>query len=127
MDRDVIMVVDDDESIVESLRLLLEYAGYVVMTADGEESLVAELAHTRPALILLDYWLSGSNGGEITKRLKGDEHTRAIPIVIISASYNIKELVEEAGADGFIPKPYDMQMLLSMIRTQLALPKSEVS
>lgn len=108
-----ILIVDDDHAILESMKYLLEYAGYEVKTEE-DGSFVDEF-WTKPDLILLDYWLPNQNGGEITKKLKSKEETKHIPIIIISASLNIKELVEKAGADDFLSKPYDMEVLLKKV------------
>lgn len=110
-----ILVVDDDPGILESLQFLLEDAGYcVAISEDGsvfrDKSICDQLD-----LILLDYWLPRQNGGEIAKKLKSDIKTAHIPVIMISASYKVKELTKKAGADDFLPKPYDMDVLLGMI------------
>lgn len=111
-----ILIVDDDAGILESLQLLLEDAGYEVLASnDGKIRHYLSEVH-KPNLILMDYWLPQENGGEITKKLKSENDTKHIPVIIISASYNIRELVTEAGADDFLPKPYDMDELLQKVQ-----------
>lgn len=114
-----ILIVDDDISIVESLKYVFEDAGFAVEThKDG--SFVKKLFNgSRPDAILLDYWLPGENGGEITKKLKMKKDTMNIPVIIISASYNIRELVKDAGADDFVPKPYDIDELINTVERHL--------
>lgn len=110
-----ILVVDDDTGILESLQFLLEDAGYTVITSE-DGSIFENITDSQKVnLILLDYWLPKQNGGEITRRLKSSPNTKDIPIIIISASYNVKKITKEAGADDFIPKPYDMDILLQKI------------
>lgn len=110
-----ILVVEDNEAIAESLQYLLQAYGYDVRIAENADFLNDDTYKDNLGLILLDYWLPKKNGGEITRFLKSNDQTKHIPVVIISASYNIRELVIKAGADDFIPKPYDMNFLLSKI------------
>lgn len=115
-----ILIVDDDNSIVESLRYLLEDAGFAVDTC-GDGSFVGKKQNgTKPDLILLDYQLPGENGADITKKLKRKSGTKKIPVIIISANYNIKELAAKAGADDFLPKPFDIYDLLNTVEKHLA-------
>ena len=116
-----ILIVDDDNLILESLRYLLEDEGLAVETCE-DGSFINDKKYyngTKPDLILLDYWLPVENGGDITKKLKRGSETKNIPIIIISASYNIKELVGQAGADDFLPKPYDIEDMLQIVRKHL--------
>lgn len=114
-----ILIVDDDYAILESLQFLLEDAGYEVFAfVDGMFMNNINENHM-PDLILLDYWLPKQNGGELTKKLKMESMTKKIPIIIISASYNIRELVINAGADDFVSKPYDIDTLLALMKKYL--------
>jgi DNA-binding response OmpR family regulator len=114
-----ILVVDDDPGILESLQYLLEDAGYEVITSEDGKICHRNFNGHKPSLILLDYWLPRENGGEITRKLKSRDDTKHIPIIIVSASYNIRELVDVAGADDFIPKPYDMNVLLEKVEKHI--------
>lgn len=121
-----ILVVDDDPGILESLQLLLEDAGYRVVTSPDGSIFRNSFNSHRPDLILLDYWLPLQNGGEITKKLKKDDYTKDIPVVIISASYNIKDIVHDVGADDFVPKPYDINDLIRKIEVHTNNHKEDV-
>ncbi len=114
-----ILVVDDDNSIVECLRYLLEEAGFLVDTCADGSFVGKKLNGTRPDLILLDYWLPGENGGDITKKLKRKSETKHIPVIVISANYNVKERVYKAGADDFLPKPFDIYDMLNTVKKHL--------
>ena len=113
-----ILVADDDMGIVDAITLLLEEAGYEVeATADG-----ATLRHWQqayPDLLLLDIWMSGWNGRDICSYLKGKEHTKHIPVIIISANKDAEKIAQEAGADDFLAKPFDMDELLEKIARHL--------
>ncbi len=114
-----ILVVDDDPSIVESLKFVFEDAGFIVDSGEDGSFIQKNFYHARPDLILLDYWLTGDNGGKITRKLKKRKETKDIPVVIMSASYNIKELVDQAGADDFLSKPYDIDELIRTVKKHL--------
>lgn len=114
-----VLIVDDDPAIVESLQFVLEDFGFEVTTAEDGTFTNKKFFERKPDIILLDYWLPGENGGEITRRLKMKTHTKNIPIIIISASYNIKEVVIKAGADDFLAKPYNINDLLQIVNKHL--------
>lgn len=112
--KKTILVADDDPAIVESTRLILEEFGYQVeSTVDGQT--IYKMEKDYPDLLLLDIWMSGQDGREICKYLKSDTETKAIPVIMISASRDIKQSTLEAGADDFLSKPFDMHALLEKI------------
>jgi CheY-like chemotaxis protein len=113
------MVADDNPAIVDATQMILELEGYEVITVlDGLK--VLELKDDLPDLLLLDIWLSGINGQEICKKLKSQELTRHIPIIIVSASQEIQNSALESGADDFLAKPFDMDDLLRKVEKNLA-------
>jgi CheY-like chemotaxis protein len=69
-----------------------------------------------PDLILLDIWLSGTNGAEIAQFLKSQDHTRHIPIILFSANRNIERLAQKAGVEDFLMKPFDLTDLVQTIQ-----------
>lgn len=112
-----ILVVDDDPDILDALRLLLEYAGYEVATSEKGE--YAENLHDTngglPDLIILDVLLSGMDGRLICQKLKSQEETKRIPIIMMSAHPNAMRSVAAVGADDFLAKPFDASELLAKI------------
>ena len=116
-----ILVVDDDSDILDALRFVLEDAGYTVKTCqNGEYAERLSGATSFPKLIILDVLLSGKDGRDICRKLKHDKRTKHIPIVMISAHPAVKKSVYESGANKFIPKPFDISILLNTIMTALA-------
>jgi len=113
-----ILVVDDDESILDALELLLSESDYSVFVASDETSLKEALSK-KPDLILLDIWMSGLDGSEVCKKLKNQTSTKNIPIIFFSANKDIKTIAQRAGADAYISKPFQMNDLLKLISTQL--------
>src|SRR5258708_22531723 len=110
-----ILIVDDDFSIVEALRIVLEEGGYTVDSITDGFKIYDAISENSPELILLDYWLSGIDGGTITKQLKSQLDTKTIPIIVISANYASEKTVRAAGVDGFLAKPFNIFELLTMI------------
>ncbi len=109
-----ILVVDDDPDILDAIQFVLEDAGYNVKTTQKGE--YAENLHKNlPDLIILDVLLSGKDGRTICQKLKSQEDTKNVPIIMISAHPSAQQTVKEVGADGFIAKPFDISMLLSKV------------
>lgn len=112
-----ILVVDDDPDILDALQLMLEDAGYEVTTSEKGD--YAENLHDTngglPDVIILDVLLSGKDGRLICQKLKGQDETRHIPIIMISAHPNARQSVTAVGADDFVAKPFDMDELLVKI------------
>jgi len=113
-----VLVADDDPAILEATQLILEYEGYEVATvSDGNA--ICTLASDFPDVILLDIWLSGTNGAEIARFLKEQERTRHIPIILFSANRNIEELARKAGVEDSIMKPFDLADLLEKVHKHI--------
>ena len=119
--RTTLMVVEDNEPSREALSRRLMRRGYaIVAAADGREA-VDMARSVKPDLILMDLGLPGIDGWEATAQLKGDETTRHIPIIVLSAHAmkDDKELALAAGGDDFDSKPIRFDALLGKIETLL--------
>ncbi|HEX6818554.1 MAG TPA: response regulator [Ktedonobacterales bacterium] len=117
-----ILIVDDDPDIVLALEVMLQEAGYAVTsTSDGDSlrDLASQAQDKLPDLILMDMLLSGRNGREITRELKGQEATKHIPILMLSAHPAAAREAQAAGADGFVAKPFEMDDLLGEVAEYL--------
>ena len=109
-----ILVADDDPAIVESVKMLLEDEGYDVETTVNGGT-VTDARVELPDVILLDIWMSGQDGRTICQTLKSGASTKDIPVIMISANRDARELARAAGADDFIAKPFDADFLLEKI------------
>ncbi len=109
-----VLVADDEESITELVAFALELEGYVVIQApDGPEALrLAKEEH--PDLAMVDVMMPGLDGREVSRRLKEDPATSSIPVLLFSAAPNPD--LTEARADGFMPKPFDINQLVDTVR-----------
>lgn len=110
-----ILVVDDEPDILEFLELILTDEGYVVASSGKGEYLEKLQDGDPPDLILLDMLLSGKDGREIIRYLKSQEETKHIPIIMFSAHPSAEGTARAAGADDFLAKPFDMDVLLEKL------------
>ncbi len=109
-----VMIADDDPGILDAVEAMLEYGGYEVSsTANG--ATVLDIKSNLPDLLLLDIWMSGTDGRDVCKQLKAQELTKDMPIIMISASTELENSAKDAGADDFLEKPFDMEELLNKI------------
>ncbi len=123
--RPRILVVDDDALIRQFLEDQLTGEGYLVSTArEGEEAL-AKVAAEPPDLILLDVMMPKVDGFEVCRRLKSDERTILIPVVMVTALTATDQRIKgiEAGADDFLSKPYNRLELFTRVRSLLKLKR----
>jgi DNA-binding response OmpR family regulator len=120
-----ILVVDDDESILDAVSMILEDSGYKVGTLLKGGETYSKVEKFKPDLILLDVLISGNDGRHICKNLKQDLKTKNIPIVMISAHPSAKHGSKECGAEDFLSKPFESSELLIKVQkyTHRALQK----
>lgn len=116
-----VLVVDDDPDILDSLKLVFEDEGYNVITAKNPQELVMHSSGAKelPDIILLDIFLSGSDGRQLARQLKHLPETKKIPIIMISAHPYALQTVKEYGADDFIPKPFNIDLLLKKVEKNI--------
>jgi DNA-binding response OmpR family regulator len=123
-----ILVVDDEKSINSYLQRKLAKLGYTVFIAeDGEEALKQAFTHL-PDIILLDVNLPKLNGIEVLKSLRADERTKSIPILILSARAQGKDIKAglKAGANQYLCKPISFANILEEIRAYAEVPSDSL-
>ncbi len=117
-----ILVADDEEELVKVLRDRLQFEGFDTLAAfEGVRTI--EMAHKyHPDLILLDLRMPAGTGQSVLKNLRARPETENIPIIIITAleGNNLEEDLLRSGANDFIRKPYDWNVLLEKIRKFLS-------
>ncbi|MBP7147850.1 MAG: response regulator [Acidobacteria bacterium] len=123
-----VLVVDDDREIAEMTALLLRSAGHrVTLAGSGEEALYL-VQEDAPDLVLLDISMPGMNGWEVLRILKEDETTSAIPVVMFSVHFEIREKLRalQQGARDYVTKPFDTDGLLRRVQEILAPAAEQV-
>ncbi|MES0070108.1 response regulator [Mesorhizobium sp. M0074] len=116
-----ILAVDDTPENLEILRMRLEANGYEVATAaDGEEGL-AKARELTPDLILLDIMMPKLDGISVVRMLKHDQSLRSIPVILVTAKADTRDVVEglDAGGDDYLTKPFEHRALLARVRSML--------
>jgi CheY-like chemotaxis protein len=116
--ENTILIADDDPSILEAMKMMLEMYDFSVETvADG--SILPKLTTLKPKLLLLDICMSGVDGRDVCKAMKASDATKDIPVVMISASCDMVSSAKESGADDYLAKPFEVQELLTKVNKYL--------
>ncbi len=121
MPSGTVLVCDDDPVIVNLLQVNFEIEGYDVIPATGGDAGLARARSDRPDVIVLDVMMPGIDGLEVARRLRADEATRRIPIVLVSAKAQSADV--DAGlavADAYVTKPFDPLELLDRVEALLS-------
>tara|TARA_R100001369_G_scaffold29172_4_gene52738 strand:+ start:230575 stop:230943 length:369 start_codon:yes stop_codon:yes gene_type:complete len=118
-----ILVVDDDRIIGEMLKFVLDSKGYFAVISDKPEQTESNILQNSIDLVLLDLFIFGVSGIEVCKKLKVNETTAKVPILMMSALSEVKKKCLAAGAIDFISKPFEIKTLLSKIENVLKQPK----
>jgi two-component system sensor histidine kinase/response regulator len=120
-----VMIVDDEERNVKLLKAMLMTEEYHTLGVFRGEDALGVVPQFRPDLILLDAMMPGLNGFEVCRRLKEDESTRAIPVLMVTALREREHKVRamEAGADDFLSKPVDKAELLIRVKSLLRIKR----
>ena len=116
-----ILVVEDERDLRDLLRFHLEQEGYAVCEADAGDTGLAAVATERPALVVLDLMLPGTDGLEVCRRLRSQEATRQIPIIMLTARAEEVDRVLglELGADDYVTKPFSPREFVARVRAVL--------
>jgi CheY-like chemotaxis protein len=118
-----VLVVDDHAMTVELLTARLEAMGLHVTPASSGSEALALIAGIKPDLVLLDVMMPEMDGFEVTRRLKANLDTRHIPVVLLTALSSAEDEAQgrEAGADGFLRKPFQKPELKDLIAAMLGV------
>lgn len=116
-----VFVFDDNTDILELCTIILEDAGYDIKTSSTSNNIIDQVMSFIPDIIFMDNWLPDVGGIDATKELKGHDTLKNIPVIYFSANNDVKALAEQAGADGYLSKPFDIHELEDIISKHLAV------
>ena len=121
MEKKRILIIDDEEHIVQLLRINMKTHGFDCASAFSGEEGLALIPEYNPDLILLDVMLPGIDGVEVCRRLKNNSETKRIPVLMLSARSQGRDKITglEGGADDYITKPFSLQELFLRIKAAL--------
>ena len=124
-----ILIVEDEPAIAELIAVNLQHGGFVAVVAQDSVTAQRELDAVLPDVILLDWMLPGQSGLSLARQWRKQEHTKAIPIIMLTARGDEPDKVAglDAGADDYITKPFSTQELLARIRAVLRRRAPEIS
>jgi DNA-binding response OmpR family regulator len=120
-----VLIVDDNTDILWVVEIILKRYGFNVMTTLKGEEVLAKTKMFSPQLILLDVFLSGIDGIDVCNTLKATPETKDIPVIMISAHTNFKDIKKFCKADDFIAKPFDANELVKKINHYIGAPAKE--
>jgi len=121
LDMNRILVIEDEAPIREMLAFVLEQNGYEALQAKSFEEAQKLIVEPYPVLILLDWMLPGASGIQIAKTLKQEDHTKNIPIIMLTARGEEEDKIRglEVGADDYMTKPFSPKELMARIKAVL--------
>lgn len=121
MSTNTILLVEDEPEIRDMLSFALKRAGYQVWESDTAEDALTRLDGTLPSLLILDWMLPGMSGVDLARRLRRDEHTTHLPIIMLTARGEETDKLKSfsSGVDDYITKPFSPRELIARIKALL--------
>ncbi|MVN93038.1 response regulator [Mucilaginibacter aquatilis] len=115
-----VLICDDDEGILDMLGLILSDSGYQTIPVQNSLQIYEEIKREKPDLVLLDLWMPVLSGDQVLRTLRRSPDTEHLRVIVISASREGERIATEAGADGFLAKPFDLEQLISRVEQVIA-------
>ena len=121
MPSNALLLVEDDPDIRQMLTFSLERAGFAVVSAETAEQALPALDGPLPALVIIDWMLPGMSGVELAKRLRRDELTKSLPLLMLTAKGEEADKLRsfDAGIDDYVTKPFSPRELVARIKALL--------
>jgi len=116
-----VFIFDDNTDILELCTFILEDAGYEIKTSSTSNNIIDQVSAYIPDIIFMDNWLPDVGGIEATRELKAHDTLKHIPVIYFSANNDVMLLADQAGADGYLSKPFDIQELENIILKHLTI------
>ncbi len=112
-----ILICDDDSDILSICTYILEEQGWEVHTRTHCNNILDVIGEVKPKVILMDNWIPETGGIKATQTIKAVDDYKNIPVIYFSANNDIKSLAEQAGADTYLAKPFDIDELERVIKS----------
>lgn len=124
-----ILIVDDEAAIRDMLRVALEMADYKVLEASNAQDAHAMIVDEKPDLVLLDWMMPGTSGIELARKLKREEVTAEVPLIMLTAKGEEDNKIQglEVGADDYITKPFSPRELVARLKAVLRRADPQLS
>lgn len=124
MSEKIILSIDDDELVLKLLDVNFQQRGFNVMEFLGGEGAFNKAKEVQPSLIILDIMMPMVSGWEVLEKLKGDESTKDIPVIILTVKSSQEDVSRamDMGADSYMLKPFDPSDLVSLVEEIMGAP-----
>ncbi len=114
-----ILILDDNEDILEMMKVALEDEGHEVECMTDTDDIYTTIQAIKPNLVIVDYILSGINGGELCHQIKNNPATGHIPVIMVSGHQRVLQSLGNYGADVFIAKPFSLEEIVTKVNNCL--------
>jgi CheY-like chemotaxis protein len=111
MKNKTILVFDDDTNILDVFMIVLEASGYQVEISETSHNILERVKEVSPDMIIMDNWIPNIGGVKATQILKSEPDFKHIPVIYCSANNDVSSLAEQAGAEAYLAKPFDLDEL----------------
>lgn len=126
MDAKKILVCDDDENIVELLGFIFETSDEIAVVGEVDSRIAYErILFEKPELVILDLQMPMVSGDEIVQQLRANPETNSLPVMVISANRDGRQVAIAAGANSYLAKPFDVKDVLEEVSKFLYLDGSQ--
>lgn len=114
-----ILICDDDEGILDLLDVILHEEGFETIPEINSLNIASLVNQQHPDLVLLDLWMPVLSGDQVLRTLRNDPKTKDMPVIVISASSDGRDIAMKAGATEFMAKPFDLDELVARVKSVL--------
>lgn len=115
-----VMVCDDDRGILDLIELIMEEAGFSVVSEINSLNAISRIEKEKPDLLILDIWMPVLSGDQVLKSIKNSTSIVNLPVIMYSASTEGESIAKVAGADDYIAKPFDLDELIDKVNRLIA-------
>lgn len=119
IEKKMVFIVEDDPDISDLFHILLEDQGFKTTSFLDIKDFKKGITLKKPDLVIMDVYVRGEDGASMTKILKNTKETANIPVILVSAKNSLEKIARESRADDFMPKPFEVKDLISLVNKYL--------